>query len=160
MVAWQWLILAFVVGGNVGLFIMAAIACGRESDRMMEARYEDRKGREEMNELEELKEIKKAVELNYCFTTGNWAGKQVRNPQEDERWLIAEIERLWKELPTLMSTKDCIESNKSLEKINDSLCLRAEKSEARVKELEKGLMKKLVDNAKRARIILEKKLGG
>ena len=43
MVHWAWLILAFVVGGDVGLFIMAAIACGRESDRMMEARYEDRK---------------------------------------------------------------------------------------------------------------------
>ena len=42
MIHWTWLILAFVVGGNVGLFIMAAIACGRESDRMMEARYEDR----------------------------------------------------------------------------------------------------------------------
>ena len=42
MIAWPWLILAFVVGGNVGLFIMAAIACGREDDRMMEARYEDR----------------------------------------------------------------------------------------------------------------------
>ena len=41
MIHWAWLILAFVVGGNVGLFIMAAIACGRESDRMMEARYED-----------------------------------------------------------------------------------------------------------------------
>ena len=42
MIHWAWLILAFVVGGNVGLLIMAAIACGRESDRMMEARYEDR----------------------------------------------------------------------------------------------------------------------
>ena len=42
MVHWPWLILAFVVGGNVGLFIMAAIVCGREDDRMMEARYEDR----------------------------------------------------------------------------------------------------------------------
>ena len=42
MVAWPWLILAFVVGGNVGLFILAAIVCGHISDRMMEARYEDR----------------------------------------------------------------------------------------------------------------------
>ena len=41
MIAWPWLILAFVIGGIVGLLIMAAVACGRESDRMMEARYED-----------------------------------------------------------------------------------------------------------------------
>ena len=40
MVAWPWLILAFVIGGSVGLVIMAVIACGREDDRMMEARYE------------------------------------------------------------------------------------------------------------------------
>ena len=32
MVHWAWLILAFVIGGNVGLVIMAAIICGRMDD--------------------------------------------------------------------------------------------------------------------------------
>ena len=42
MIHWAWLILAFVVGGSVGLFVMAMLWSGHEDDRMMEARYEDR----------------------------------------------------------------------------------------------------------------------
>ena len=84
MIHWTWLILAFVVGGNVGLFIMAAIACGHESDRMM-GRMMGRMIRID-DYIKELQQIREKFG-NTCvyIRDASWGGMALNRQAEDER---------------------------------------------------------------------------
>ena len=88
-------------------------------------------------ERKEFEEIKECVALDYCFTSENWSGRQVRMPRDDELWLIAALEALLRDFEAAERERDRWIGRNDID-VHEGMawCDRAKTAEARCAELE------------------------